>query len=54
MHTHGNERQQLDSEIQAMPLKEYAISGFKMTTDQANSVEEVAEFGKCESGRSYE
>jgi hypothetical protein len=46
--------QQLDSEAQAMSLKKYTISGFNMTPDQANSVEEVAKFGKCESGRNYE
>ena len=44
----------LDSKVQAMSLKKYTISGFKMTTHQANSVEEVAKFGKCESGKSYD
>ena len=30
----------LDSKVQAMSLKKYTISGFKMTTHEANSVEE--------------
>ena len=37
-----------------MSLKKYTISGFKMTTDQANSVEEGAKLEKCERERSYE